>query len=158
MMRALGTWVHGEDRENTTSERSPAKNTTQLVSWRPEQEQRLLSSTTIDGIVVRPALLYGRSGSILTMMFAQAGSGAHIEWPGEKGGRWSLIHVDDLSDLFVRLAEAGPVCKGLIFDAVNEFSESVDDILDSVTRVSGSSDWSYRPPAHRMSDSFVILL
>ena len=35
-----GTWVHGEDRGNTTSEFAVPKNTTGLVSWRTAQEQR----------------------------------------------------------------------------------------------------------------------
>ncbi|KAI5117726.1 hypothetical protein M0805_006211 [Coniferiporia weirii] len=120
-----GTWVHGEDRINTTSERALPKNTTALVSWRPEQEQRVLAST----------------------------AGGVLEWGARAGGRWSLIHVDDLAGLFVRIAEAAPVCKGLVFDATNDHSESMDDILASVARISGASGWAYREPANLFEEA-----
>ncbi|KAI5119556.1 hypothetical protein M0805_005620 [Coniferiporia weirii] len=152
-----GTWVHGEDRINTASERALPKNTTALVSWRPEQEQRVLASTIVHGIVVRPSMLYGRSGSITTMLFAAAAAagaqGGVLEWGARAGGRWSLIHVDDLAGLFVRVAEAVPVCKGLVFDATNDYSESVDDILASVARISGASSWAYREPANLFEEA-----
>ena len=142
----LGTWIHGEDRAELTSERTPPKNTTQLVSWRPEQEQRVLTSAQVDGIVIRPSLLYGRSGSILSMLFGAAQTGQELVWAGRKGGRWAMIHVDDLADAFLRIAESGPICKSLIFDVSNDASESVDDILEAVVRVSGASGYKYCEP------------
>lgn len=141
-----GTWVHGEDRVNTTSERSPPKDTTKLVSWRTTVEQKVLANAAIDGIVIRGALLYGRSASILHYLFAQAGAGKTIEWGARPGGRWGLVHQDDLADLFLRVAEAAPICRGLIFDGVNERSESVEDVLAKVVEVSGSSGYKLREP------------
>lgn len=60
-----------------------------------------------------------------------------------------MIHVDDLADLFVKLGEAGQICKGLFFDAANDATESVDDILESLVRLSGASGFSYRAPTNR---------
>ena len=57
-----------------------------------------------------------------------------------------MIHVDDLADAFLRIAESGPICKNLIFDVSNDASESVDDILEAVVRVSGASGYKYREP------------
>lgn len=151
-----GIWVHGEDRENTTSERSPAKNTTTLVSWRPAFEQTVIASTKVDGIVIRPAMLYGYSGSIFSMLFSQAGPGKEIVWAGKKGGRWSVIHADDLANLYVSIAEAAPICKGLIFDGANDVSESIDDILEATARVSGSSGWRYVEPDNVFTEAIAI--
>ncbi|KAL5525327.1 hypothetical protein ACEPAF_9197 [Sanghuangporus sanghuang] len=159
-----GTWVHGEDRGNLTSEHAVPKNTTALVSWRTAQEKRVLAASdagAVNGIVLRPSLLYGRSGSIIAMLFgaaaAAAEKGVKLEWAGRPGGRWSLIHVDDLADLFVRVAEAGPACKGTIFDATNPYTESVSDILDNVTRVVGvTSGWKYREPTNPFEEAVAI--
>ena len=65
----------------------------------------------INGIVIRPSILYGRSASIIIgSLFAEAKRAAEqndeIAWAGTPGGRWALIHVDDLADLFVRAAES----------------------------------------------------
>ncbi|OCB91467.1 NAD-binding protein [Sanghuangporus baumii] len=74
-----GTWVHGEDRGNLTSEHAVPKNTTALVSWRTAQEKRVLAASdagAVNGIVLRPSLLYGRSGSIIAMLFGAAAAAA----------------------------------------------------------------------------------
>jgi len=142
-MRSQGTWVHGEDRENHASERGLPKNTVPLVGWSPDVEQLVLKSTDVDGIVIRPALVYGRSGSITGMVFAKAHPGQEVQWAGEPGGRTPTIHVDDLAKLYVLIGEAGPSIKGLIFDAANDHSESVDDILASIAKITGASGYKY---------------
>ncbi|KAH8112045.1 NAD-binding protein [Phellopilus nigrolimitatus] len=146
-----GSWVHGDDRTHTTSERSPPKNTTPLVAWRPAHEQRVLASPAVDGIVLRPALLYGRGGSILASLFAAArtaaAQGKDFAWPGRPGGRWALVHVDDLARLFLCVAEAAPACKGLVFDAANDHSEPVSAVLDAAAGAAGARGWAYREPA-----------
>ena len=105
-----------------------------------------MSSTEVDGIVIRPSLVYGRSGSILSTLFGAAQSEQELVWPGTKGGRWALVHIDDVADAFLRIAEAGPICKGLVFDVSNDASESVDDILEAVVRLSGATGYTYREP------------
>lgn len=106
-----GTWVHGHNPTTLLSERSPIINPTTLVVWRPSREQAVISATSssetpVDGIVIRPSILYGRSGSIIAWLFGLAGEGKEIAWPGREGGRWATIHVDDLARLYVVIAEA----------------------------------------------------
>ncbi|TDL17297.1 NAD(P)-binding protein [Rickenella mellea] len=143
-----GTWVYGEDRINMINERSPLTHPASLVSWRPATEQTVVNSKEVDGIVIRPSLLYGGSASLIEPVFKQAATGGKIEWPGRLGGRWALIHNDDLSDLVLRVAEAAPICKGLIFDASNSQTELVEDILAKVVEVSGASGFTLREPAN----------
>jgi nucleoside-diphosphate-sugar epimerase len=134
-----GTWVHG-DRRNTgdiVSDTTPLISPADLVSWRPAKEQRVVKDDVLNGIVVRPAVLYGRSGSILAPLFADAAKGK-VRWPGRPGGRMALIHTDDLADLYVRVAERAQAVGGLIFDAANDFTESVQDVLTELVRVSGA--------------------
>lgn len=60
-------------------------------------------------IVVRPALLYGRSGSLFDFWFGLATDAAKRgevwEVPGTDEARFSLIHTDDLADLYLRVVE-----------------------------------------------------
>jgi hypothetical protein len=55
-------------------------------------------------IVIRPALLYGRSGSFFASFFQSACEG-NVWYTGQPGGRFALIHTDDLADLYVRSVE-----------------------------------------------------
>jgi nucleoside-diphosphate-sugar epimerase len=102
-----------------------------------EQEQRVVRSEVLNGIVIRPALLYGRGGSILAGLFAGAAQGK-IQWYGTPGQRLALIHPDDLADLYVRVAEKAHLVGGKTFDAANDFTESIDDILQKLATVAGA--------------------
>jgi nucleoside-diphosphate-sugar epimerase len=108
-------------------------------------EQLIVRSTAVNGIVVRPALLYGRAASILAALFEKAAQG-RVVWPGTPGGRYALIHPDDLSDLYVRLAEKASLMGGKIFDAANPNTESVDELLQKLVQISGASGYEYREP------------
>lgn len=146
-----GIWVHGDNREDIVTDTTPLVNPISFTSWRPEHEQRVVHNAVVNGIVIRPALLYGRSGSILATMFKKAYEG-RVEWYGTPGGRYSLIHCDDLADMYVLATEKAAVVGGTIFDAANDFTESVDDILHKLVQVSGAQGpYQYIAPSNRES-------
>ncbi|KAJ6586549.1 hypothetical protein B0H10DRAFT_2168045 [Mycena sp. CBHHK59/15] len=51
-----------------------------------------------------------------------------VELPGTPGGRYAVIHADDLADLYVRAAEKASLIGGKIFDAANPNKQSVDEL------------------------------
>ncbi|KAI0076345.1 NAD(P)-binding protein [Panus rudis PR-1116 ss-1] len=121
-----GTWVHGEN-HNIVTDTTPITNPVPLVAWRP--------LPIVNGVVIRPALLYGRSASILSVLFKTAHAGK-VSWVGAPGGRYALIHADDLAELY-------------IFAAANDLTESVDDILGKLVQVSGAKGpYEYREPSN----------
>ncbi|KAJ7723809.1 hypothetical protein B0H16DRAFT_1597991 [Mycena metata] len=141
-----GTWVHGDSRTEIATDTTPIGRPVELVAWRPAIEQLVVRSTAVNGIVVRPALLYGRSASILAPLFKAASQG-RVVWPGTPGGRYSMIHADDLADLYVRVAEKASLLGGKIFDAANANTESVDDLLQKLVQISGAkAPYEYRKP------------
>ncbi|EDR11906.1 uncharacterized protein LACBIDRAFT_313829 [Laccaria bicolor S238N-H82] len=143
-----GTWVHGEDRVNLVTDSTPCNNPAELVAWRVEQEQRVIKDPVLNGIVIRPALLYGKSGSLFTPLFKSASEGK-VAWYGRPGGRYALIHCDDAADLFLRAAEKAQIIGGNIFDGANEITESVDDFLQRLVEVSGAKGpYEYIPPSN----------
>jgi nucleoside-diphosphate-sugar epimerase len=150
-----GTWVHGENRMEIVSDTTPCTNPAKLVAWRLDQEQQVITDANLNGIVVRPALLYGRSGSLFAPLFKSASEGK-VAWYGTPGGRYALIHTDDLADLYVRMSEKAAIAGGRIFDAANDMTESADDFLQKLVEVSGAKGgYEYIKPSNC---EFVLLV
>ncbi|KIY53183.1 NAD(P)-binding protein [Fistulina hepatica ATCC 64428] len=144
-----GMWVHGENREDIVSDSTPLTSPVEIAAWRPAHEQRVVADTAFNGIVIRPALVYGRGGSLFEPLFKRTAQEGRVAWPGTPGGSLSLIHVDDLADLYVRAAERAPAIGGLIFDAANGITESTDALLDKLVHVSKAKEpYVYTKPAN----------
>jgi len=143
-----GTWVHGDDRVNIVTDTTACTNPPALLAWRVDREQEIISSEVLNGIVVRPGMLYGRSGSLFAPLFKSAYEGK-VVWYGRPRGRYAIIHQDDLADLVLKAAEKSYLVKGCIFDAVNNTSESVDDLLEKLVEISGAKGgYSYIEPSN----------
>lgn len=108
----IGTWVHGDDKTDIISDRTPLNRPMPLTSWRIGIEQKAISShsPSFTGNVIRPSLLYGGSASLVgDVLFASAKAG-EITWFGEgENGRMATIHREDLGEAFRLCAEK--VCR-----------------------------------------------
>jgi nucleoside-diphosphate-sugar epimerase len=105
-----GIWVMGDTGGRIVDETSPV-HPTPLVAWRPEHEQLVLKASGFRGIVIRPAVVYGRGGGLVGG-FARAGAATGVvQIVGTGENRWPLVDVEDLADLYVLAlnAEAGSV-------------------------------------------------
>ncbi|TCD70853.1 hypothetical protein EIP91_001161 [Steccherinum ochraceum] len=142
-----GTWVHGEDRENIVSDTTPLTKPATLVAWRPQLEQDVLANPAWNPVIVRPALLYGRGGSLVAPLFDSALQGKAI-WYGTPGARMAFIHCDDLAQLYVLIAEKAQLVGGKIFDAANDITEGTEDVLARVAKVSGAKSWELKKPSN----------
>nr|VWO95536.1 Uncharacterized protein [Ganoderma boninense] len=144
-----GTWVHGENRKDVVSDTTPVTSPAELTAWRPAQEQRVVEDRHVNGIVIRPSLLYGRGGSLLSPLFRRAHEG-RVTWHGEPGGRLAVVHCDDLAEVYVLAAERAALAGGRIFDASNDVNESTDAFLQRLVEVSGAQGpHEYLEPTNR---------
>ncbi|KZO95899.1 NAD(P)-binding protein [Calocera viscosa TUFC12733] len=104
-----GIWVHGPRDQASDSmiadERNEMTRTLEWYAVKSRVESEILSSDEILSIVIRPGVVYGRGMGMLNTLFGSAYSG-HILCPGAPGARWSTIHVEDLADLFVKVADS----------------------------------------------------
>ena len=150
-----GVWVHGDSRTEVFTDTTPVRSPVAIFTWRPEREQLIANDQILNGVVIRPAILYGRSASHLGSFFKSASQG-HISYPGTPGGRISTLHTDDLADLYVRVTEKAAICGGLIFDATNDQTESVDDVLATLVKVSRAKAYEYKAPTNCMFFSFLL--
>ncbi|WWC86816.1 uncharacterized protein L201_001695 [Kwoniella dendrophila CBS 6074] len=138
--------------EKWTDERQPTTTYNESVQWRPLIEGPVLDSEKVHGIVIRGAVVYGRDGSgIGSYIFDEALKASKTEEKifetiYKEDTRIASIHTDDMADLYLRVAERGPICRGQIFLASNQFSERLTDILDAVVRVSGCKGYRHKRP------------
>ncbi|KAE8453729.1 hypothetical protein EG329_009240 [Mollisiaceae sp. DMI_Dod_QoI] len=146
-----GTWVHGSSHKNvndlypvgTLNAPTPP---VELTAWRAKLEQAVLaSSDVLDVMVVRPALVYGRSCAIWSGLFgalqsaAKAG-GSSVKLSIELNSRPGLIHVDDVATGFHAAVDKLPLISGTgvypLFDLATS-QESMRDILEAAAKEFG---------------------
>jgi len=138
-----GTWVHGSSYvpvDDLTPAGMPNSPTppTQLTSWRPKLEREIIAaSNVLDTMVIRPALVYGRSNAIWSIFFSPlqeaAKSGASIvKVTADIDSRPGIVHVDDAASGFPAAIDKLPLISGAgvypVFDLVTS-QESMSDIL-----------------------------
>jgi len=146
-----GSHVHSDNGEIIT-DTTPISQPIELSRWKPAFEQQVTTHPLLNGIVIRPAIMYGRSASFFKLMFQAAKAGETIKWYGTPGTRYSLAHQDDVGEMYRLAVEKSAIIGGLLFDVANDFTESVDDILQKLVEVSGASGYEYvepKPPLER---------
>jgi len=114
-------------------------------------EQRVLKSTVVNGVVVRPAFVFGKKSKHFVNFFADALSGKIVL---TNGGdiKWSEVHIDDLVDGYKRIVEAPPsVVSGQIFHFADDSRYSLLQIAETFGRVAGyKGDIVIAPTTNRM--------
>lgn len=140
-----GIWVHGSSNDPVNdlmpvAALNASTPPVTLTSWRPALEQAVLASSDIlDVMVIRPALVYGRSSAIWTPLLqpihAAVKNGLKtVSVAAEPYSRPALIHVDDVATGFHVAVDKLPLIAGTgvypIFDLVTS-QESMHDILSA---------------------------
>lgn len=99
-----GVWVMGNTKGRLAGEMFPLKPAA-LVAWRPAVERLVLeaSEQKVRGVVIRPAMVYGRKGGMIAGWLS-----GKMPVVGDGSNHWSFVHVDDLADLYVRALERAP--------------------------------------------------
>jgi nucleoside-diphosphate-sugar epimerase len=98
-----GVWVMGNTGDRLAGEGAMLR-PTPFVAWRPAVERMTLDAveSNVRGVVIRPAMVYGRGGGIVGSWVKQAREQGAPRVIGDGENRWSFVHVDDLADLYVR--------------------------------------------------------
>lgn len=127
-----GVWVLGNT-QGSADELAPLA-PPQLVAFRPEHEQMVLSANRGPGLrtmVVRPGIVYGGARGIIGDLLKDALNGL-VRVVGTGRNHWPCVYERDLADLYARLV-AHPEASG-VFHANDEADEQVDDIVDAIAR------------------------
>ncbi|KAG9289925.1 hypothetical protein G9A89_010231 [Geosiphon pyriformis] len=64
-----GLWIHGDNISEIVTENTPLNNIPPFLSWRVPIEQKVISSSNFNGIVICRGIIYGKSGSLAGLWF-----------------------------------------------------------------------------------------
>jgi nucleoside-diphosphate-sugar epimerase len=102
-----GIWVLGDTKGHVAGEiwkpRPPA-----IVAWRPAVEQLVLAGPErkVRGIVIRPAMVYGRGGGVIAGFVKEAKTTGVVRIVGDGNNHWSFVPVEGLAKLYVLAIES----------------------------------------------------
>jgi nucleoside-diphosphate-sugar epimerase len=157
-----GVWVLGSTGGKVADERTPL-NPTPLVAHRPAIEQEVLGykDRGVRAIVIRPALVYGRGGSIPKMIAQSARETGAARYVGDGENRWPFVDVDDLAQLFVVAVEKAP--PGSLYHAAHGPSYRVREVAEAASIGAGAKGKIQATPLdearktmHAFADALVL--
>lgn len=101
-----GVWALGAS-ATPAAEDTPADHPAAAAAWRTPHERRVLEAATesLATAVVRPGMVYGGKGGLVSPFFASAAKKGAAEYVGDGANHWALVHRDDLAELYRLLVE-----------------------------------------------------
>lgn len=129
-----GIWVYGNSGPQTIDETSPL-NPVRLKPWRPDHEEMVLSAANVRGIVIRPGCVYGRQGGMTGLWFKGPSQGQSPLVVGDGQNRWSMIHVDDVANGYLKAVESGRSAE--IFNLTDRSRYTVAEMATAAARAAG---------------------
>jgi len=108
-----------------------------MLKGRPIREQQVISSKDVHGVVIRPGFVFGKNENFFANHFKQALEGKVVV-SGRGEITWSQIHLDDLTDAYVRVVEASSnIVSGQIFNITDDSRVNNLQIATTLARVAG---------------------
>ncbi|MFI6485719.1 hypothetical protein ACIBH1_47975 [Nonomuraea sp. NPDC050663] len=105
-----GLWLHGNTGDIAATEKSPFA-PLMVVSWRPAVEEKLADAKDMHTIRIRPGLVYDGGRGYIPMVLGpqdDGNGGKLVGHFGDGSNRWSVVHADDLGDLYALAVEKAP--------------------------------------------------
>jgi nucleoside-diphosphate-sugar epimerase len=101
-----GAWVYGNT--NGVVDETAPQSPPPLTSWRPGNEQRVLARAADGGhpVLVIPGTVYGRGGGLIAAFLGTAARTGSAHYIGAGDNYWTVVHVDDLAELYVAALSA----------------------------------------------------
>jgi len=132
LLYTSGVWVYGNQDARPVQEQS-SLNPPQVVAWRPAVEQMVLNARKVRGIVIRPGVVYGKTGGLTGSWFEAAASGEHLRVIGDGYNRWAMVHVEDLTQGYVQAAAWSR--SNEIFNLVGPAQDTVIEMVSEIARI-----------------------
>jgi nucleoside-diphosphate-sugar epimerase len=117
-----GVWVYGNTGSRRADETSPLSPPRPNLA-RPAIEAAVLEATSVRGLVVRPGCVYGGAGGLTASWFTEPAAGRAATVVGDGTGHWSVVHLDDLAEGYLRLGESS--MGGEIFNLTDRSRDTV---------------------------------
>ncbi|TQM25760.1 NAD-dependent epimerase/dehydratase family protein [Nocardia bhagyanarayanae] len=141
-----GLWLHGNTGEASATEES-AFDPPLVVSWRPAVEKLLEDAAANRGVRtvrIRPGLVYGAGRGYVPMLLSPQQDGV-VRHFGDGSNRWSVVHADDLGDLYALAVESAPA--GSVYLATLDEPVAVRDVARVIADAHGAQVAGWDPAA-----------
>jgi nucleoside-diphosphate-sugar epimerase len=131
-----GCWVVGNTGDKVADEDTPVA-PTPLVAWRPANERLVLDAARrgVQGIVLRPAMVYGRGGGLVMSFLQSAREHGAARVIGDGENRWTFVHLDDLAALYALALRAAA---GTLLFAAHGAAIRVRTVAEAASRAAGA--------------------
>ena len=145
-----GTGVLPDTGDAVADETFPT-DTKSSMALRAALEQTVLEAKAhgVRSIVIRPGVVYGKGGSdiwhLLAGLTRQANGALTV---GDGRNVWSVVHVNDLADLYLSALERGPA--GTLFNAATEEESTMRDVASAIARALQLADLPTAWPVEKM--------
>lgn len=132
-----GVWVLGNTGGRFVDESASTEKAAPIVAWRPAVERMVLESAArgITPCVIRPGLVYGGAGGLMGMLLGSVEKEKAVRIVGEGRNHWTLVHREDLADLYVRCVEKAPA--GQLFNATDGSRLTLRAIAEAFSAAAG---------------------
>ncbi len=128
-----GSWVYGDTHGRIVDE-TTAPVQFVIGAHRPDIEQLVLHAD-VRGLVMRPAMVYGKRGGMTGAWFAEAAHDKALNIPGNGRNHMSMVHVEDLAQGYLRAVESQ--AKGEIFNFADRSRSTLRDLATAAARAAG---------------------
>jgi nucleoside-diphosphate-sugar epimerase len=122
-----GTWAYG-DTDGVVDESAPFK-VLDFMAWRLANEELVLER---GGVVLFPGLVYGSGTGLIEQFYARQ----PVPYIGTGENHWSLVHVEDIADLYVRALHATP---GSVYIGVGDIHPTQREAAFALARRLGTT-------------------
>ncbi len=132
-----GVWVYGNTGAAAANE-SARLRPPLLVAPRSSFDQRVLDANdkALRTLVIRPGCVYGGSAGMTGSWFESAVKEGAARVVGDGSNRWSMVHVTDLADLYLKAAESAH--GGEVFNATDRSRFTVLDCARAASLTAGA--------------------
>lgn len=128
-----GCWVIGDTGDGMADE-TTGLDPVDMVAWRPEHEELILQAEHLRGLVIRPGCVYGKQGGLTGMWFEGAENG-ELRIVGDGSNYWTMVHVDDLAEAYLRAAESGLIAED--FNISDRSRWTVEEMAEAAADAAG---------------------
>jgi nucleoside-diphosphate-sugar epimerase len=131
-----GVWLYGST-GNTAVDETSHLNPPPYVVKRIKTEEFVLQANggKVKTLVIRPGCVYGGSGSLTAMWFESAAKKGAAEIVGNGNFRWTMVHLQDLANLYLRAIES--MLGGEIFNGTDRSRFTVLECAQAASRAAG---------------------
>jgi nucleoside-diphosphate-sugar epimerase len=108
------------------------------LSFRMMLEKEVMQLEGYRKIIFRPGFFYGKNASSgMSSEWFEAGKSGNAIYYGDTEKGWSWVHIDDLSDAYVKVIEAGAKVADEIFCIADEQRLKCLDVFTACVRAAG---------------------